>query len=118
NLLTWHGRLWLIDHGAALYIHHSWQDPTAHARQSFERIRDHVLLPFAGPIADADGRLAARLTEDTIAAIVELVPDAWLTTEPTIGGPAQLRRAYVDYLTGRLAEPREFVAEADRARAA
>ena len=118
NLLTWHGRLWLIDHGAALYVHHAWQDPADHARRPFERIRDHVLLPFAGPVAAADDRLAPRLTVDTIAAIVELVPDAWLATEPSIGGPAELRRAYVDYLTRRLAEPRGFVAEADRARAA
>jgi hypothetical protein len=23
NLLTWHGRLWLIDHGDSLYFHHA-----------------------------------------------------------------------------------------------
>ena len=38
NLLVWHGRPWLIDHGAALYIHHTWRDPDAHARRPFERI--------------------------------------------------------------------------------
>ena len=118
NLLIWHGRMWLIDHGAALYVHHTWQAPADHARRPFERIRDHVLLPFAGSIAEADGRLAPRLTEEAIATIVGLVPDAWLATEPSIGGPAELRRAYVDYLTRRLAAPRGFVAEADRARAA
>ena len=60
NLLVWHGRPWLIDHGAALYIHHTWRDPDEHARRPFERIRDHVLLPFAGSIAAADARHARR----------------------------------------------------------
>ncbi len=54
NLLVWHGRPWLIDHGAALYIHHTWRDPDEHARRPFERIAAHVLLPYAGSIADAD----------------------------------------------------------------
>ena len=58
NLLVWHGRPWLIDHGAALYIHHTWRDPAEHARRPFERIADHVLLPYAGSIVDADARLA------------------------------------------------------------
>ena len=54
NLLVWHDRIWLIDHGAALYVHHTWRDPDEHARRPFERIRDHVLLPFAEPLATAD----------------------------------------------------------------
>ena len=58
NLIVWHRRLHLIDHGSALYIHHSWKDPDEHARRPFEPIRDHVLLPFASPIPEADARLA------------------------------------------------------------
>src|SRR4051812_39238736 len=50
NLLVWHRRLYLIDHGSALYVHHTWKDPAAHARRPFPQVRDHVLLPFAGPI--------------------------------------------------------------------
>ena len=61
NLLLWHGRTWLIDHGAALYVHHTWRDPDEHAARPFERTRDHVLLPFAGPIDEADTRLAQTL---------------------------------------------------------
>src|SRR6185503_3451141 len=63
NLLVWHGRLWLIDHGAALYVHHTWQDPDGHARRPFPVIRDHVLLPVAASIEAADARLAPRVTE-------------------------------------------------------
>ena len=57
----WHGRTWLIDHGASLYVHHTWRDPDSHAEGPLERIRDHVLLPFAGGLAEASERLAPRL---------------------------------------------------------
>src|SRR3954453_6618617 len=69
NLLVWHGRPWLIDHGAALYIHHTWRDPEAHARRSFERIRDHVLLPYAGSIEAADARNAGLIDETFLAGV-------------------------------------------------
>jgi len=118
NLLVWHRRLHLIDHGAALYIHHTWRDPATHARRPFEPIRDHVLLPFASPIASADERLAGLLDRERIAAIAALVPDDWLAPEPGLETPANHRRAYADYLVTRLESPRAFVAEADRARAA
>jgi hypothetical protein len=106
NLIVWHRRLHLIDHGSALYIHHTWRDPTHHARRPFEPIRDHVLLPFASSIAEADARLAAA------------IPDDWLRAEDGLPDADAHRRAYVDYLTTRLEAPRAFVEEAERARAA
>jgi hypothetical protein len=118
NLLVWHRRLYLIDHGASLYVHHTWRDPAAHARRPFAQIGQHVLLPFAGSVADADGRLAPQLSPDVLRSVVELVPDAWLAPEAGLPDAASHRQAYVDYLTRRLAEPRPFVEEADRARAA
>jgi len=122
NLLVWHRRLWLIDHGAALYVQHTWRDPDEHARRPFEQIRDHVLLPFAGSIEAADSRLAGLLDADVLTAIVDLIPDAWLAT-PGMSAtpdpdPSVLRRRYVDYLVNRLASPRSFVTEAERARVA
>jgi hypothetical protein len=118
NLLVWHGQTWLIDHGAALYVHHTWRDPDTHARRPFERIRDHVLLPFAGSIEEADARLAARLDEPSLSAIVEAVPDAWLPRDPVVGGPSAQRRAYAAYLSRRLEAPRPFLEEAARGSAA
>jgi hypothetical protein len=118
NMLVWHGKPWLIDHGAALYVHHTWRDADAHARRPFERLRDHVLLPYAGSIEDADARLASLLDEATIKAVVDQVPDAWLPRDQTIGGPSAQRRAYVTYLLRRLEAPRPFVEEAERGRAA
>jgi hypothetical protein len=109
NLLVWHGRLWLIDHGAALYFHHGSTDWLERSRDPFPQIKDHVLLPFAGALEEIDVASAARLTPEVLCDIVALVPDAW------IEGPAQ-RAAYTEYLTRRLEKPRAFVGEAIRAR--
>ena len=118
NLLVWHGRPWLIDHGAALYIHHTWRDPDEHARRPFERIADHVLLPYAGSIRAADERHATTIDARLITDLVDALPDGWLPDEPAIGDAAAQRPAYVRYLTRRLEAPRAFVEEAERARAA
>ena len=118
NMLVWHGRTWLIDHGASLFIHHTWRDPEAHARRSFaERIGDHVLLPFASPIAAADARLAPLLGGDLVEGLVAAIPDEWLAADPVIGDAAAQRDAYVRYLARRLEAPRPFVEAADLARA-
>ena len=118
NLLVWHGRLWLIDHGAALYVHHTWRDPDEHARRPFERIRDHVLLPFAGSIEAADERHADRIGRTLLVELVDALPDAWLPADPVIGGAVGQRAAYVRYLLRRLEARRSFVEEAERARRA
>jgi len=112
NLMTWHRQLYLIDHGAALYFHHDWRDHLARARSSFAPIRQHVLLPLAGAIEEADAALAPRITEDALRAILAEVPDAWLLGEAT---PEATREAYVAHLWSRLAAPRAFAEEAARA---
>lgn len=113
NLLVWHRRLWLIDHGAALYVHFTWRAPAEHARRPFPQLAEHVLLPYAGSIVEADRRLAPRVTRTLLESIVEAIPTAWL------GDAAKTQRvAYVDYLMTRLEAPRPFVEEADRARRA
>jgi HipA-like kinase len=118
NLLVWHGTIWLIDHGAALYVHHTWRDPDAHARRPFEQLRDHVLLPFAGSIADADERLSGRIDDDLLAGLVQAIPDAWLSDDPLVGSADAQRAAYRRYLALRLAAPRAYVEEVERARRA
>lgn len=118
NLLVWHGRTWLIDHGAALYIHHTWRDPDTHARRAFDRVRDHVLLPAAGSIEAADERHAAAIDRPLVTALVDALPDLWLPDDPVAGDAAAQRAAYVRYLLRRLEPPRAFVEEAERARAA
>jgi hypothetical protein len=108
NLLWWHGRLWLIDHGASLYFHHGEPVP-GHARTPFPASADHVLLPFASSIAAADERLAGQVTPALLDAVAGAIPGDWLNGDD--------RRGYVEYLGERLEAPRAFVAEAERARA-
>ncbi|MEP6483281.1 MAG: HipA family kinase [Rudaea sp.] len=115
NLLIWHRKLWLIDHGAALYFHHDWNGFLERAAQPFPMIKDHVLLPFAANIADADALLSARLTTPIIQNIVARIPDAWLGDAAFATVDAH-RQAYVDYLVRRLSAPRAFAEEAIRAR--
>jgi hypothetical protein len=118
NLLVWHGRTWLIDHGAALYIHHTWSDPDEHARRTFERIAEHVLLPFASSISDASERLAPLVTASLLEDLVGQIPVDWLATDPRAGDADAQRGAYVAYLRTRLEARIAFTQEAERARAA
>ena len=117
NMLVWHRRLWLIDHGAALYFHHTWRDYLARSRSPFAPIKDHVLLPFASSIYEADAGLAERVTPVLIEQVVSAVPDTWLGDEPRFGSPDEHRAAYVSFLLSRLQAPRQFVEEAVHARA-
>lgn len=123
NLLLWAGRPWLIDHGAALFDHHNWSRvDAARTRRPFDGIREHVLLARAGDVEAADGPLAERLVGDVLRDVVAAVPDELLTDphrpDPLEGRPDEGRRRYVRYLTERLAPPRAFAAEAERARRA
>lgn len=118
NLLVWHGRIWCIDHGAALYIHHTWRDADEHALRPFERIASHVLLPYASSIQEADPRLAGAIDPADIDRLVEAIPDAWLPDDAIVGDAAAQRVAYRRYLERRLEAPRAFVEEAERARRA
>ncbi len=117
NLLLWHKTLYFIDHGAALYFHHSWQNVEEMARSRFAPIRDHVLLPWASRLEEADARLRPLLTAELFAAVVEPIPDSWLLPEPGISTPAAMRAAYVDFLMRRLDAVPLFLEEAVRARA-
>jgi hypothetical protein len=109
NLLLWHDKLWLIDHGAALYRQHRGLRPLEQADRPFPQIAEHVLLGAAGSIAAADERLAALIDPALLASIAALVPEDWFGAEPA--------ETYVEYLTRRLQAPRRFVEEAEDARA-
>jgi hypothetical protein len=121
NLLVWHDRLWLIDHGASLYFHHNWpaRDGTAleaASRRPFAAVRNHVLLPFAGSISEADAALAPRLAPEVLRSIVDLIPEEWLADEPGFGSVEEVRSAYVTYLNTRLQEPRAWVSALEETR--
>jgi hypothetical protein len=108
NMLLWHGRLWLIDHGAALYLQHGGLDAAEDAARPFPLIAQHVLLARAGSILEAHERLAPRVTASVLEDVVALVPGGWLESDPG--------QTYVDYLSRRL-QHSAFAEEAERARA-
>ncbi|HEY0898434.1 MAG TPA: HipA family kinase, partial [Sphingobacteriaceae bacterium] len=81
NMLMWNKELWLIDHGAALYFHHSWDNWEEQAVRPFALVKDHVLLPRAAMLAEADAKCRAILTSERIRSIVALIPDSWLQNE-------------------------------------
>ncbi len=122
NIMYWNDGLWLIDHGAALYFHHSWETlDDDRARAPFRGIADHVLLGFAGDVGDADRRLAGRITDGVLEQTLADVPDALLMdaprgTAPPFSTPEENRRAYLSYFRTRLSGERAFALEAEAAR--
>jgi len=116
NMLMWHRKLWLIDHGAALYFHHSWTDMQQRSKDPFRLVKEHILLPFANSIESADQKMVEVITADLIQRVVHIVPDEWLSGDAPFSSTAETKQAYIDYLTRRLEGPRNFVEEAIRAR--
>ena len=113
NLLMWHRRLWLIDHGASLFFHHGTPavEFASRANDPFPRISEHVLLGRASAIDDSDVRLTMRLTDAVIEGVTSKIPDVWLGE-----AAAAQRAAYAGYLGARARGPRSFKEEAARAR--
>jgi hypothetical protein len=110
NLLIWHDRMWLIDHGAALYLHHGGLDPAEHFDRPFPLIAEHVLLGYADSILVAHERLAPAVDRASLEEVVGMVPADWLAV---VG---EDRNTYVEYLSRR-ARSGAFAAEAEGARA-
>ena len=115
NMLLWHKELWLIDHGAALYFHHSWQNWDKPDR-AFPNIKDHVLLPQASELDAVNAEFRTRLTPEHIQAVVSLIPEEWLTDEPAFENATLHRQAYAQFLNTRIANSDFFVNEAQHAR--
>lgn len=102
NMLNWHKELWLIDHGASLYFHHSWDNWELQATQSFRGIGDHVLLEKATKLPEAAALIRARIQPPAIAHILSLIPDAWLADRVRDLAAAQKRTVYQSFLAMRL----------------
>ncbi|MFD2245363.1 HipA family kinase [Pontibacter ruber] len=119
NMLMWHKELWLIDHGASLYFHHSWQNWEEQAKRPFAQIKDHVLLSKAGELDTVDTEFRAILTPELIRSIVSVIPDAWLKgAESPFETAEEHRQAYAHFLEIRIAHSEIFVKEAQYARKA
>ena len=117
NMLMWHQELWLIDHGASLYFHHTWQNWEEQAKKPFSLIKDHVLLPQATELEAVNVENLNVLTPEFIQSVVALIPDEWLAGDFTFESPDEHRQAYAYFLNTRLANSSIFVKEALDARA-
>jgi len=115
NMLMWYKELWLIDHGASLYFHHNWDHWEEPSKRPFALIKDHVLLPWAGELEKADEELRTKLSEQTIADILRLIPDEWLASVAP-GSIETNREVYHRFLMNRLSF--NFINEAQHARKA
>ena len=116
NMLIWHKELWLIDHGACLYFHHSWDNWEQHAKSPFSLIKDHVLLPQASLLADVDLEFKKVLTDKKLGDIVALIPEEWLIWDESVLTPEAIRDIYFQFLVTRLKHSKIFINEAQNAR--
>jgi hypothetical protein len=116
NMLIWHKELWLIDHGACLYFHHSWNSWETHAKSPFALIKDHVLLPQATELKETDLAFRKLLTKEILQEIVDYIPEDWLHWQDTEQTPDEIRDIYFQFLWTRLNHSEIFINEAQNAR--
>lgn len=102
NMLMWQKQLWLIDHGASLYFHHAWQNWEEQSKKPFVQIKDHVLLPFAKNLEQADSEMRKAITPELIDHIVDLIPEVWLVSDNATETQATMKAVYKQYLKNRL----------------
>jgi len=112
NMLMWHKELWLIDHGATLYFHHSWTNHAQQALTPFALIKDHVLLPFADQLETVDAECKQILTNEVIREVVNLIPDSFANWTEDGDTPETIREVYYQFLTSRLTNSSIFLNEA------
>ena len=123
NMLLWHKELWIIDHGASLYFHHSWENWEEQSQRPFVQVKDHVLLPYASELATVNEEFTKILDDQIIKDIVALIPDEWLVNpasyeddDSTGESPEERRQVYAQFLAKRIASSEIFVKEAQHAR--
>ncbi len=115
NMLVWQKELWLIDHGAALYFHHAWNNPVAQAQKPFAQIKDHVLLPCASQLEEVDRQLKNIVTGTLVNDIVDAIPNGFLSWDEGMDA-ATIRQGYKDFINTRVKNSIHFVNEANGAR--
>lgn len=116
NMLMWQKDLWLIDHGASLYFHHSWENWKGQASRPFMKVQDHVLLSWASELKPVDADFRSILKPAVIESIVNAVPDEWLADNSFVSSAKEGRAVYVEFLNTRIAAAGIFVKQAIYAR--
>jgi len=116
NMLMWYRELWLIDHGAALYFHHQWDNWKEQSKKPFVQVKDHVLLPKASELLAVDQKFKSLLTLTRIREIISMIPDSWLEDSSSLGNAEEKREVYFRFLLNRLEHSEIFIKEAMHAR--
>lgn len=116
NMLIWNKELWLIDHGASLYFHHTWDNWEQLSKSPFVYVKDHVLLPQASLLEQVDAEAKELLTTDVLRSIVELLPNEWLPEDERGLGSEEQKQVYFSFLNQRLNHTELFINEANNAR--
>ncbi|WP_437921703.1 HipA family kinase [Sphingobacterium sp. LRF_L2] len=116
NMLIWHKELWLIDHGASLYFHHSWDNWQEQSKKPFVQIKDHVLLRYASEVEKIDEQYKTLFTEDNLWNVLNIVPDEWLIEEGRDLEPNEVRQVYVSFLKERILNSTTFVKQIENER--
>ena len=112
NMMIWNNELWLIDHGASFYFHHAWRDPAKSALDPFPYIKNHVFLPYATRLEEADTLMSQAITPRTLSKIVDMIPEDWLKEEDSEITASERREVYRQFLNERLKNSSIFVNEA------
>ncbi len=116
NMLIWHKELWLIDHGASLYFHHSWDNWEEQAAKPFVQIKDHVLLSMATRVREVDETYRSYFSKENIQAVLSIIPDEWLEDESTNLSPEEAREVYAEFLTRRIEQSEVFIQQIEHER--
>ncbi|MGJ5640915.1 HipA family kinase [Formosa sp. S-31] len=116
NMLMWHKELWLIDHGASFYFHHTWKDIEKAAQTPFAMIKDHVLLRSASELEAIEKSSKTLITPEFLTELIELIPESWLQWEGFLETPEEFKAGYLQFLTTRLAHSEIFTKTAIHAR--
>lgn len=116
NMLWWHNELWLIDHGASFYFHHSWSNWEKQAQSPFPYIKDHVLLPWATQVKEINDGMIALLPDEKLREITDLIPEDWLQWEGSEQSPDEIREVYYQFLVTRRNHASNFVNQIEDAR--
>lgn len=116
NMLMWHKELWLIDHGASLYFHHSWENWEEQSNRAFLAIKDHVLLAQATEIEAVVEEFCATLTPKLIGDVVNLIPDEWLSDYSVLDSPDERRQVYAQFIETRVKMIDSVIKEIENAR--
>lgn len=118
NMLIWNRELWLIDHGASLVFHHSWDNWEKHALSPFAMVKDHVLLPRATELDRVDAEMKALISDELIDYVVEMIPEEWILASRDTETAQEARGVYASFLKRRLENSNVFLTEANDARKA